>query len=320
MSQQHTLIFDRRGLSLEYENRCLIVREPPHAPRSLPLSAVSRIVCCHSVQLTTALLGQLWSRGIDFVVLNQRYSDHSFALYPNQQRQVERRSQQYRWQHHPQPVLPMAILLCQHRLTRNLRQLTQPDCQAHPLLIQALSQTRQQMLNAHDIDQLRGMEGQAQRQVFEYWRQQLPDTLGFQRRQRRPPTDPVNALLSLTYSMAMQQAIRACTLAGLDSQLGFYHRIAYGRHSLACDLMETIRPDCEVWVMQRFIVGDFAGRHFNHSGNRKQACLLGKPSRSRYYQMLGPKLLDWQPRLNAAARWVCNAIDRSLSSTTPSTR
>src|SRR5690554_3385802 len=104
----HTLIFDRHKISLEYENHCIIIRQPETPPRSIPLSHVRKIICLHSVELTTSLLGQLWQRKIDFISLNNRYSERSFALFPNQQQQVERRCLQYTWQQHEELCLPLA--------------------------------------------------------------------------------------------------------------------------------------------------------------------------------------------------------------------
>lgn len=60
----HTLIFDRHNISLEYENNCVIIRQPDIGPRSIPLRHVRKVMCVHSVQLSTSLLGQLWQRGI----------------------------------------------------------------------------------------------------------------------------------------------------------------------------------------------------------------------------------------------------------------
>src|SRR5690554_1574199 len=76
-SAMHTLVFDRRDISLEYENQCLIVRQPDALPRSIPLTHIRRVLCLHSVRLTTSLLGQFWQRGIDFVAINSRYSERS---------------------------------------------------------------------------------------------------------------------------------------------------------------------------------------------------------------------------------------------------
>ena len=302
-----TLVFDKRNISLDYENNCLIIRQPHQPPRTFPLTQIRKILCLHSVTLSTSLLGQLWQRGIDFITLNNRYSERSFALYPNQQRQVERRCLQYHWQQHEPSCLSLARQLCQHRLLCNIRLLS-----IDTLLIETLHNCHQQMRNCQSLSELRGLEGSGQRQVFEHWRQQLAPNLGFRKRIRRPPPDPVNALLSLTYTIVMQEAIRQCTSAGLDSQLGFYHRTAFGRHSLACDVMEPVRPHCEAWVFQQFIDGNLNQKHFSGNGSGDNPCLLGKHGRELYYQNISTALPQWQRQLKATTRWISRNIDTSL--------
>ncbi len=303
----HTLVFDRRDISLEYENSCLIIREPNTPPRTLPLSHISKVMCLHSVQLTTSLLGQLWQRGIDFVVLNSRYSERSLGLYPHQQHQVERRCVQYRWQQDTAICLTLAIELCRHRIRHFIRLL--PPGNTH--LCHCMEQFRSTMQLCQNLEELRGAEGAAQRMIFDYWRNQLPANLGFHKRQRRPPPDPVNALLSLTYTLVMQEAIRQCTAAALDSQLGFYHRTAFGRHSLACDIMEPVRPAVESQVMNWFISGLFNLRHFTPPDTRAGACMLGKAGREIFYRAVDPCMNDWQRQLKATARWISRNIELS---------
>jgi CRISPR-associated protein Cas1 len=67
-------------------------------------------------------------------------------------------------------------------------------------------------------------------------------TFDFNRRNRRPPRDPVNALLSLAYSVLAKELTITCAMVGLDPYLGFYHQPRYGRPALALDLMEPFRP------------------------------------------------------------------------------
>lgn len=306
----HTLIFDRHNISLEYENNCVIIRQPDIGPRSIPLRHVRKVMCVHSVLLSTSLLGQLWQRGIDFICLNNRYSERSFALIPNQQKQVSRRCLQYAWQQHEHLCMPLAQRLCQHRLLVTERL---PEVRNYPLMVYSLQQARQAMAYSKSLNELRGMEGAIQRQLFEHWRDLLPKELGFVKRVRRPPTDPVNGLLSLTYTIAMQEAIRQCTAAGLDSQLGVYHRVFQGRHSLACDLMEPLRPVCEQWVVQCFKTGLLDRRNFSGFGTQGSPCLLGKRGREIYYQAIDSQLRQWQRQLRAAALWLSRQLDRGVA-------
>lgn len=186
-----TLVIDKHDIALEYDTDCLLIRQPEQQVRTLPLSRIDKVVCMHNVQLTTQLLGQLVERGIDFVVLNQRYSKYSFALYADRYRSALRRCQQYQWQIDPARRLALAKQLCLHKFRAIIRVLAmQPEHRLQAQLEMAMEATQ----HCQQEDSLRGIEGSIQRAVFQYWRSKLDKDWGFEQRQRRPAPDPVNAL------------------------------------------------------------------------------------------------------------------------------
>ena len=94
------------------------------------------------------------------------------------------------------------------------------------------------------LDQLRGIEGTAADvyfKVFDFCLVNQDPNIHFTQRQRRPPQDPVNALLSFLYTLLSHDARSALASVGLDPDVGFLHRDRPGRHSLALDLMEEFR-------------------------------------------------------------------------------
>lgn len=94
-----------------------------------------------------------------------------------------------------------------------------------------------------NIESLRGYEGRGTAIYFEgFSKGFLTEDFAFQRRVRRPPTDPVNALLSLGYTLLLNQVIASVNLVGFDPFFGTLHSMDYGRPSLALDLMEEWRP------------------------------------------------------------------------------
>ncbi len=98
---------------------------------------------------------------------------------------------------------------------------------------------------------LRGIEGDAGRLHFGAIRKVLSqEQLQFTTRNRRPPRDPVNAMLGLCYALLVTEATGAIETVGLDPQIGFFHRARSGRASLALDLVEEFRP-----LVDRFVVG-----------------------------------------------------------------
>jgi len=104
--------------------------------------------------------------------------------------------------------------------------------------------------NATSLANLLGIEGNAAKSYFAGFPLMVPDSrredgaMGFEfvNRNRRPPSDPINALLSYAYALLTKEVMVACWSAGLDPHLGFYHQAKYGKPSLALDLMEEFRP------------------------------------------------------------------------------
>ncbi len=92
-----------------------------------------------------------------------------------------------------------------------------------------------------DVDALRGVEGAAARAYFAAYRAAFRPEWGFEKRTRRPPKDPVNALLSLGYSLLTQAMVSALEVVGLDPYLGYFHAERAGRPALALDLVEEFR-------------------------------------------------------------------------------
>ncbi|MEK6900892.1 MAG: CRISPR-associated endonuclease Cas1, partial [Nanoarchaeota archaeon] len=131
-------------------------------------------------------------------------------------------------------------------------------------------------------ERLRGLEGGAAAAYFSAYTSLFPESLGFKKRERRPPPDPVNALLSLIYTLIHYEAVREIEVIGLDPTIGFYHEFDYGRESLACDLVELIRPSVDCWVWMLFRERVFTIRDFTTGGERP-GCYLKKEGRKTLY-------------------------------------
>ncbi|WNZ27813.1 type I-D CRISPR-associated endonuclease Cas1 [Leptolyngbya sp. NK1-12] len=92
------------------------------------------------------------------------------------------------------------------------------------------------------LDKARGIEGMAAREYFALWQVMMGDSWSFTGRNRRPPTDPVNSLLSFAYGLLRGQVTTAVHLAGLDPYIGYLHEVHHGQPALVLDLMEEFRP------------------------------------------------------------------------------
>jgi CRISPR-associated protein Cas1 len=121
--------------------------------------------------------------------------------------------------------------------------------EAGPVLAQ-LQEVLSRCAGAVSLDQLRGLEGSASASWFGLLARLLIPPWQFAQRVRRPPTDPVNALLSLGYTWLLTRTRARCEAAGLEVYLGALHEYRPGRPSLACDLMEPLRvPAVDRWVV-----------------------------------------------------------------------
>ena len=126
----------------------------------------------------------------------------------------------------------------------NQRVLLMRNGDATDKLLRQLATLRDQAARADSIDRARGLEGAAAAIYFAHFGTMLKEHLDFDfdGRNRRPPRDPVNALLSQGYSILSKELTGVCHTVGLDPFLGFFHAPRYGRPALALDLMEEFRP------------------------------------------------------------------------------
>ena len=146
-----------------------------------------------------------------------------------------------------------------------------------------------------DATQLLGIEGEAASLYFRHFRYLLAPRVAmsgefaFERRARRPPSDPVNAMLSFSYALATRTFTVALETTGFDPLLGFYHRPRPGRPALALDMMEPFRPVlCDSAVLMAMNNGEVVERNFVHNGG---ACAM-KPAARR--ALIG----SWERRLD----------------------
>jgi len=135
--------------------------------------------------------------------------------------------------------------------------------------LQSLSLLSHRVQTAPDAESLLGFEGSAARLYFEAFADMLRIQTGFEvtGRARRPPTDPVNAMLSFGYAMLSKEALAAVIAVGFEPGLGFYHKIRAGRPSLALDLMEEFRPlIVDSTVLSLVNAREIQASHFDRRG------------------------------------------------------
>ncbi len=283
-----TLILDRKELELRLDGAALAIYEPTGRRGTVPIKLLERVVIHGGVKLDAGVLGKLAENGIATLVLSGRHSRRLAIVLGCGHNDVAIRLAQSRrvfdtdWCAHWAARQVRAKLRAQTRLLNTALD-ARPD--ARKPLSDALAELaaigKQMTAIAPVSTRLLGFEGAAARSFFGALAALLPPSLGFSGRNRRPPRDPVNACLSLGYTLLHFDAVRACHSAGLDPLLGFYHRPSFGRESLACDLIEPLRSRIDQMVWELFRSRDLRADHFTQD---QGACLLGKGGRGLFFQ------------------------------------
>ena len=136
-------------------------------------------------------------------------------------------------------------------------------------------------------ESLLGIEGSAARDYFAGLTRCFPGAAGFSGRNRRPPRDPGNALLSFCYAMLTNEAVSALHAGGLDPDIGFFHTTEYNRPSLALDLVELFRPQADRFVLSLFNREQFKADDFTLDPDK--GCRLEKKALRRFFKLYN----DW---------------------------
>lgn len=143
-------------------------------------------------------------------------------------------------------ILAGKLQNCRVVLMRGAREaLNQDNKERLTLAANSLAASIRALPGAADIEVLRGIEGQAAREYFDAFNALLrvnQEDFAMHGRNRRPPRDRINALLSFLYAMLTNECVSAIESVGLDPQVGFLHVLKPGRPALALDLMEEFRP------------------------------------------------------------------------------
>ncbi len=304
-----TLYIDRKDSDLDIQGSRLQVQIPGESkPFSVPVKLLSFIVVSASVRFSSTLLTRLTQAGITVIFLNPRKEEATCIAYGLLHNNNERRLLQYEAVSNKERMLCYATALVRQKLRGQrallLRALRSRADQRLSLLKAAerLSRLDGRLDTVSEIDSIRGIEGAAAAQYFAAYQCLFPASLDFKGRNRRPPKDPVNVVLSLSYTLLHAEAIRVLVSTGFDPQLGIYHMPCFGRESLACDLVEIYRPVVDRWVWRLFATEVLRNDHFSRSGSEGKPCVLGKAGRARYYSHYESQVCLWRKLMRKTAR------------------
>jgi len=236
-----------QGAELRCDGERLLVYKDGEALQSMPLVKIDQVVVIGNIQLSTPAVKRLLDRNVEVAFLTQHGRFHG-RLTGDAPPHVALRRLQYRRADDAEWSLKLARRIVEGKL-RNCRALLQRyrrDRVAPPSVlddaITTIWETIGKLEPVQGRSALTGLEGYGTRRYFAGFRALLNDGWGFGGRERRPPPDPVNVLLSFGYTLLLANVMHSVQTVGLDPFLGFLHTDAYNRPSLALDLMEEFRP------------------------------------------------------------------------------
>jgi len=249
----NTLYITQPKSFLSKEGNTILVEREGNKVIQLPMHAVGEIVCFgFGIVITPPLMEHCTENGISIAYLSDNGRFLGRVEGPVKGNVLLRR-RQYRLADSLEAGMEIAgtavaakVQNSRTNLTRFLRnypghQSTEKVAAASDGLAQQLDRIRR----CSSVDTLRGLEGEAANtyfSVFDHLIVQQKDSFRFSGRNRRPPLDAVNALLSFTYSLLANDIRSALESVGLDPYVGFLHTDRPGRPSLALDMMEEFRP------------------------------------------------------------------------------
>ncbi len=251
------------------------------------LSEISQLVLMGNVYLTTPAMHELLRRGIpvSWCSFGGWFLGHSTGSW---HKNIELRTAQYKISFDKEACLKLAgcfikakILNCRTLMRRNWRGEGKPE----GLLI-SMKEDAENVERASSLAELLGIEGAAAARYFKHFSYMIKQDntknipFNFKGRNRRPPTDPVNALLSFGYAMLVRSWTVTLNQTGFDPYRGFYHQPRYGRPALALDLMEAFRPVIvDSCVIRAINNGEIKTDNFICSGG---ATSLKEPARKKF--------------------------------------
>ena len=290
------IYFTEPGTVVRYQNESLHVKTPAKS-QSFRLAEISLVVVQPGVQLTSVVITELLDRGIETIFLRQdgQFRGRLQGQFPTN---PTIRLAQYRT---VETTFGLAIAkkLIEGKI-RNQRAILQRRSRSAQGKIGELTEAIDSIASysiqlknpaaTFGRDELMGIEGICARTYYQGLRYWFPARWHFTGRNRQPPLDPINALLSWGYGVLLARVFSACVQAGFDPYLGFFHAIAPYRPNLVLDMMEEFRPVVvDLAVINIIKSGQIASEDF-HPSPEGQGIWLGALAKKLFIAELEKQL------------------------------
>lgn len=248
----NTLFITSQGAYLNKEGETIVVNVENDKKMQCPVHAIGGIVCFGQVSLSSFLMGFCAENNVGITYLTE-HGRYLASVRGKTAGNVLLRREQYRRADNlkycgeiTKTILAGKISNCRTVLQRALRDHSEKiDSGAVKNASEKLLHSLDNLDRNETVDSLRGVEGDSARAYFDVFNNLIvsqKEYFQFNERNRRPPLDNVNCLLSFLYTLIMHDVRSALETVGLDPYVGFLHRDRPGRAGLALDIMEEFRP------------------------------------------------------------------------------
>jgi CRISPR-associated protein Cas1 len=271
-----SLLLTDKVESLDAQRDTLICRFKEDKPRKYPLRSLREVILIHACTIESSALVALAEANVPLLLLNWR-GEYAAALQPGPIKNFYPRQAQFDAYRDAARRLHVARTCVAAKLAA-IRRVTRERGENHDGTSEAA------LASAADMETVRGVEGAATREHYGKMSGWFRNTeFVFEGRNKRPPRDPVNAMLSLAYTMTLSTTLAAINTVGLDPAFGFLHADYCGRPSLACDLMEPWRVEmAERFVLRVCNRRELRREHFEEKGPA-EGVLLNAEGRKEFF-------------------------------------
>lgn len=211
------------------------------------LIEVSQLVLFGGVQVSTQVIHELCRRNIPVCYLSRGGWFYGIT-HGMAHKNIELRKLQFATANDSEKCLTLAKSFVRAKIANSRTVLRRNHQSAPKTILRDLKSDMDQAMRADSLETLLGIEGMAAQRYFSEFSGLLKTGSGdipefdFSTRSRRPPRDPVNALLSFAYAILTREWVVVLQAVGFDPYMGFYHQSRYGKPALALDMMEEFRP------------------------------------------------------------------------------
>lgn len=234
-----------QGCTIKRKDIRFVIYKEGVINESVPYFEVNNIILWGRQNITGPALDLAFEKGIDIIFLTLS-GKLKGKIQGEKSKNVYIRLAQYELWRDKEKKLQFSKAIIKNKINNQYKLL-----KYYGIDVPEIIEIKKNVDSANEIDEVMGFEGIASKIYFDYFKLVMQNDFEFNGRNRRPPKDEVNSLLSLTYSMLLNSILYELETSGLDSYLGFLHAIKYGRQALALDILEEFRQGfCDTFVIR----------------------------------------------------------------------